>query len=211
MNSERMNVHKALAELKVLDNKIFKKIGAATFCVANKHSNDKIKGLSIADFEKNAVEDYQAITDLIKRRKAIKRAVTLSNAVTTITVDGVEYTIAEAIEMKNRGINLDVALYTKISEQFSSATFVCENENSTLQQRAERFATGLFESKDKAAGKEVDDQIEFFKKQNVFEIVDPINCKPTIDELMDRVDNFNAEIDSAISTSNAVTELVIEY
>ena len=211
MNTEKMNVHKALAELKILDGKIIKKIATSDFCVANKHSNDKIKGLLIADFEKNAIQDYQAITDLINRRKAIKRALTLSNAITTVTVDGVAYTIAEAIEMKNHGIDLEAKLYSKISDQYATAKYVCEDENKTLQQRAEKFATGLFESKDKALSKDIDDQIEFFKKQNVYEVIDPIGCKATIDKLSDKIDSFLSEIDSAISTSNAITELTIEY
>lgn len=211
MNVEKMNVHKALSELKVLDARIVKKIASSKFCVANKHSNTVVDGISIADYEKNATEDYQAITDLIKRRKAIKRAVTLSNATTTIVVDGVTYTIAEAIEMKNHGIELETRLFSQISEQYSTATFRCEHENKTLQERAERFAVGLFESKDKTATKDVNEQIEFFKKQNVYELIDPIGCKARIEELADKIDNFYSEIDSAISTSNAITELTIEY
>lgn len=211
MNVEKMNVHKALSELKTLDAKIIKRIRSSKFCIANKHANSVVAGIPITDFEKNAIEDYQAIADLIKRRKAIKRAVTLSNASTTIVVDGITYTIAEAIEMKNHGIELELGLFTHISEEYANATLICENENKTLQERAERFAAGLFESKDKTSAKDITEQIEFFKKQNVYDLIDPIGCRAKMEELKDKIDNFYSEIDSAISTSNAITELTIEY
>lgn len=38
---EKMTVHKALAELKIIDFRIERSIDDAQFCVANKHSNEK--------------------------------------------------------------------------------------------------------------------------------------------------------------------------
>ena len=47
MNTETMTIHRALAELKVLDDRISKAINETSFVVSNKHSNEKIRGLSI--------------------------------------------------------------------------------------------------------------------------------------------------------------------
>ena len=47
MTTEKMTVHKALAELKILDNRIHSAISDAVFCVANKHSNEKINGIKV--------------------------------------------------------------------------------------------------------------------------------------------------------------------
>lgn len=43
MTTEKMTVHKALSELKILDDRIHLAISEAVFCVTNKHSNEKIK------------------------------------------------------------------------------------------------------------------------------------------------------------------------
>ena len=41
MVTEKMTVHKALAELKLLDDRIKKAISGGIYCAANKHSNEK--------------------------------------------------------------------------------------------------------------------------------------------------------------------------
>lgn len=104
MTTEKMTIHKALCELKTLDARITKSIGETEYVFANKHSNDKVNGMTVAAYCDEIKSGYQRVTDLIKRRDAIKRAVVLSNAVTKVTVGGKEYTVAEAIEMKNRGV-----------------------------------------------------------------------------------------------------------
>lgn len=47
MVTETMNIHKALCELKTIDSRINKLINVATFCVANKHFNQKIGGTDV--------------------------------------------------------------------------------------------------------------------------------------------------------------------
>ena len=104
MTTEKMTVHKALAELKVIDSRISKAINEGAYVVANKHSNEKIHGKTINDFKEYMKSCHNKVTDLINRRNAIKRAVVLSNATTKIKVGNDEYTVAEAIEMKNHGM-----------------------------------------------------------------------------------------------------------
>ena len=85
MTKEQMTVHKALAELKVMDSRIAKSIQEGSYVVANKHSNEKIKGMTIADYKEYMKASHNKVTDLINRRNAIKRAVVLSNATTMVT------------------------------------------------------------------------------------------------------------------------------
>lgn len=59
MTTEKMTVHKALAELKIVDDRIISAINGGTYCVANKHSNEKIKGVP--------VEDYKSVIRFIRR------------------------------------------------------------------------------------------------------------------------------------------------
>ena len=96
---ETMTIHKALSELKTLGDRINSAMEEATFVVANKHSNAKIGGQSIAEFSQAAQQSLQSVMTLINRRNAIKRAVTRSNAETMVNINGKEYTVAEAIDM----------------------------------------------------------------------------------------------------------------
>ena len=111
---EKMSVHKALAELKIIDSRIERSIDDAQFCVANKHSNEKINGIPVEDAKKLMVGSYDKASDLIKRRNAIKRAVVLSNAKTIVMIADREYTVAEAIEMKNHGIDFEEFLLNEM-------------------------------------------------------------------------------------------------
>ena len=121
MTHEQMTVHKGLAELKTIDGRINKAISEGVYVIANKHSNEKIKGKSISDFKETMKSSYQKATDLINRRNALKRAIVLSNANTKVTVGGVEYTVAEAIEMKNHGMEFKATLMRTMAYQNDSA------------------------------------------------------------------------------------------
>ena len=48
--TETMTIHKGLSELKILDDRITDEIRETVFVVANRHSNTKINGVSIAEF-----------------------------------------------------------------------------------------------------------------------------------------------------------------
>ena len=114
MTTETMTIHKALCELKTLDSRIKKAIEGSVFVFANKHSNAKVSGKTISAYSDEVKSAYQSACDLIARRDAITRAVTLSNATTKVTIGGQEYTIAEAIEMKNHGIPMQQKLLDKL-------------------------------------------------------------------------------------------------
>lgn len=47
---EKMTIHKALCELKILDSRINNAISSARFCLANKHSNEKVNGVTVEEY-----------------------------------------------------------------------------------------------------------------------------------------------------------------
>ena len=211
--NETMTIHKALAELKVLDGRIEKETVAATFSVANKHSNTVINGVPIADFANQAKDDLKSIKTLINRRNAIKRAVTRSNASTKVTVGGKEYTVAEAIDMKNLGMNHLKYLCSLIENQYTSAKMKAERENGDkLEQRADTYIQSLYQNADK---KNLSDEVkkmrdDFMASQTV-EILDPIGSVKEAAALRDEIDAFMTDVDSALSVSNALTTVEVEY
>lgn len=213
MMTETMTVHKALAELKLLDGRIEKAIAEGVYCVANKHSNDKIGGVPLDDYIKIMQGGYDKATDLINRRKAIKRAVVLSNAVTKVSVSGNEYTIAEAIEMKNHGVEFEKLLMNTMNTQYRNAQMQIKQENGKdLEQRAEQYVTAIYGQKE---GKTNTADIEKVKKDfiesNTYVLVDPLHVLDKIEDLEKKINDFMAEVDSALSVSNALTEITIEY
>lgn len=213
MTTETMTVHKALAELKLLDSRIEKAIAEGVYCVANKHSNDKIGGVPLDEYIKIMQGGYDKATDLINRRKAIKRAVVLSNAVTKVSIAGDEYTVAEAIEMKNHGVEFEKLLMNTMNIQYRNAQMQIKQENGKdLEQRAEQYVTAIYGQKE---GKTNTADIEKVKKDfiesNTYVLVDPLHVLDKIEDLEKKINDFMAEVDSALSVSNALTEITIEY
>jgi len=213
MTTETMTIHKALAELKIIGDRINSSISTATFIKANKHSNEKINGVPINEFKSQIQGSWDKSNDLIKRRNSIKRAVVLSNAVTKVKVGIEEFTVAEAIEMKNTGMQYKKELLNQLNRQYVDAIRITEKENGeTLQSKAENYVIGLFGNKEgKTQGEDVENTKKQFIINNTFELVDPIKIKEKINELEKEISEFEVEIDSCLSVSNSLTEITIEY
>lgn len=217
MTKENMTVHKALAELKVIDDRINKAITSGTYVVANKHSNQKIHGMTIDEFKTQIQADFQKVSDLIARRNAIKRAVVASNAVTKVKVGDTEYTVAEAIEMKNHGMEFKEYFMRAISTQYVRAKNELDlNSGDPLEKRAEQYVLSVIQAQPKDSKMAVDsDAMKNLRaqyiKDNQYDIIDPIGVKNVIDGLDTEVSEFLTEVDAALSVSNAITVLDIEY
>lgn len=217
MTTEQMTVHKALAELKIIDDRINGEIANSTYVIANKHSNEKIHGITLTEFRANMKADFQRINDLILRRNAIKRAVVASNAVTKVKVGDTEYTVAEAIEMKNHGMELSDNLRMRMSTQYTQAKKELDmNSGEPLERRAEQYVLSVIQAQPKEAKMTVDSEgMKNLRKQyiadNTYDLIDPLNIKATMDKMSTRIDTFMTEIDAALSVSNALTVLTIEY
>lgn len=213
MTTETMTIHKGLAELKILDERIKKEIKSGLYCAANKHSNEKINGVPIDDFKKAVQGTYDKVTDLINRRKAIKKAVVLSNAKTTVKIADVEYTVAEAIEMKNHGIEFETMLINTMDTQYKQAQAEVNRQNGKdLEERADQYVTAIYGQKDgKTATSDIEKVRKDFLESNSYEIIDPINVPEKLEALNKKIYDFMAEVDAALSVSNALTEITIEY
>ena len=213
MTQEKMTVHKALAELKIIDDRIEKAINGPAFVLTKKHNANAINGIPVAQLEENMRSMYQRAVDLIERRNAIKRAVVLSNARTTLTVAGKVYTVAEAIDMKQHGMDGLRALLATLQRQYSLATQSAARDNANLETRAEQYIISLYGNTDLAkAGEEAKSAREAFVAAQTVEIVDPLSVgTEKLHELEDRIATFMADVDAALSVSNAVTEIEVVY
>lgn len=212
MNTEKMTVHKALAELKIIDSRIDTAIIAGTFVTVKKNNQDKISGKSVEDFKAAAKSDYDRASDLIKRRNAIKRAVTLSNAQTTVEIGGEKMTVVEAIDLKNNGMKHYEALRDALMLQLGKAKTTLEKNNDSLQSKGEQFVISMNAGGEvKKGSEEFTNMLNSYVKLNTMELIDPLALEKKIQELDDKINSFMPEVDAALSVSNATTTIEIEY
>lgn len=209
---EKMTIHKALCELKILDSRINNAISSARFCLANKHSNEKVNGVTVEEYQETMKASYNKASDLIRRREAIKRAVVLSNAKTIVKIGGKEYSVAEAIEMNNHGIDLKLQLKNAMKKQYDSAMTAIISKNSVVDDKATEYVVGLFGQKEsKTANEEYEKARKSYIEANTMELIDPVNILEKIEALEVEIADFTTEVDSALSVSNALTEITVEY
>lgn len=210
MTIEKMNIHKALCELKLLDNRIAREINDCKFVGVTKTVAKMVGSEPVDIFGANQKAQYQKIESLIARRAAIKKAVVLSNATTKVTIGGIEYTIAEAIEMKNHGLEGKIALRNAISSALAQAERKIEITNQDAEVKADRFVESTFGGKDEKKGDAVVARSAYLQTLSV-ELVDPLKCRDILKKLEDEIMNFMGEVDAALSTSNSLTEIEISY
>lgn len=212
MNHETMTVHSALCELKMLDKRIQKKIRETSFCANVRHSLSKINGKPISEYEKSVQEAYDSIVGMIARRKAIRNALSLSNAKTMVRIQGVEYTVAEAIEMRKSGIENETVLMENLRESFTACKTTAERENGEkLTSKADEYVRGLYGSKEKVNSEEVNAVRDTYIAQNTIDFIDPLNAEKKLQALSQKLDTFESEVDAALSVSNATTMIEIDY
>ena len=213
MTHEVMTIHRGLAELKLLNDRITKKIAHACFVTAKKNSQDKIASQTVAEFGDDAKAAYESVRDLINRRNAIKRAVLRSNSMTEVEIAGNRYTVVEAIDMKNNGMAALMQLKDKMNAEYSKALRNMETNNSMVQTNAEQFVSNNIggEKNVKKDTKEYMNLLNAYVEMNTMELVDPLSIKKVIEELDEMTSSFLTEVDAALSVSNAQTTIEVDY
>lgn len=217
MNHEQMTVHKALAELKTMDDRINKAIRNTTYVLAVKHSAEKINGKTIANFKEEMRSGYQKVTDLIARRDAMKRAVVLSNATTKVTIGDKEMTVAEAIDQKQHGMEFRSALLYNINSAYMNAqNELIRNGGEALEKKAEQYVLAVIAAQPKDSKMSVDSEAmkslrQTYIENNSYDLIDPMDVAKIIEKLDAEINEFNAEVDAALSVSNALTVIEFEY
>jgi hypothetical protein len=211
--TETMSIHKALCELKVIGDRIEKTMGKIPFVLANEHANKMIQGIPIEEFIVQIKSAHQSTVDLIARREAIKCAVVKSNAVTKVTVAGKEYTVAEAIEMKNHGMDFIRMLKTKLSSELDRAKRLAEMANGqNLENREDGYIKNLYSATDmKNLTEEANSARKTFIEQHTTELVDPLKAADMVTALENQFYDFMSEVDAALSVSNSLVEITITY
>lgn len=213
MTTETMTITKALSELKILSKRIRDEITSSTFCDANKHVMRTIRGKSIATAQAEMQGNYDKITNLINRNNAIKKAVTKANASTTITVGGDQLSIAEAIYMKNEGIDNLKTLLTTMSIQYTRAQDLIQRGNGdNLTRACEDYIVKLFgsgENKNSIEG--IEAERAKYIEDNTIDLIEGVDTAKAIETLKNKIDTFEAEVDAAITVANATTTIEISY
>lgn len=209
---ERMTLHRALSELKLIDSRIEKQITEiepSGLMQVGKLVNNFYKK---EDFESSAKSSLQSVNDLIDRKNKIKSAIVNANSLTKLVVAGKEMTIADAINYKSV-IQFKKDLLKHLHEQHINvkSVFNRENEkiNTTALDNAKIVLGRQGDDKVKPTDEDVKAIVDPFVKRNEWHIVDPLNVEDLIIKMRSEIQAFELDVDSALSEINAITFIEI--
>lgn len=213
---EQLTIHRILSELKTINDRIDKvtsefkpvTVKRGVGSLINKGSRTPV---SEEEFISNAKSGYQSVKDLIDRKFKLRSALLKANGSTKVTIAGKEYTISEAIEMKDL-IQYRQQLLKKMRAELTAAQSSFDITSQAVDADFERMITpqiqGLTNKSDIA--KIRDEYKETFYKTNEVKLVDPLNISNEIDKLDKEINDFTVEVDAALSTINATTVVEID-
>ena len=210
MTVETMSIQRGLAELKLLDKRINNAMSGAKL-VGFKVGEKPVTGFKDdEEFSNLAKAKLESITDLIRRRDAIKGAIVVANATTPVKVGSEQLTIATAIERKD-SISYVISLLNLVRSQYTLSLSEFQRKEDAFKANLDRHLETLYGKEGKAKGLENKEALKPFLDLNEPHFVDPLNLKKVIDELQEQVDTFLAEVDFALSEVNVKTEITVRY
>lgn len=209
MTTNKIIVQRALDELSTLSNRINSLIAEGRFIdlVKGKRSVPLIKRFKDEESLKKFLKSNKDKVDsLIERQLMLHTKIAESNAITKFTVDGVEMTVAEALNRK-RLASQKMDYLTNMRQQLVNCErkiMINENEiQATIEQRlAVRFGSDVKPDKD--------DQENISKEVRAdlaLSLTDPNNIGRDIDEEIDKLETFIGAVDSEMVICNSRTEI----
>ena len=206
----KMSIHRALAEIKLLDNKINRGV-KDTFIGCKKKSADKVKNTALdkESFKTEVKSNYQSINDLIQRRILLKTLINKSNAETKVKINDKEMTVMEAIEYKNI-IEYKKRLLESLNSQYRLILSNVQIANENVEENLNSQLEALNASDKNNKIENLTGFIETFRNQHEWEVVDGIQIEENIKTLQNEIEDFESNIDYVLSESNSITQIEIE-
>lgn len=212
-----MTVAKALREvalinkrLKSLDGEISKV--AITAVLVGEGEDQQVCFGNQSQKADNTVEaklksNFQSILSLISYRDALRNAIIVSNAMTSIEFQGTDYLIAELIEMRK-----SLALYRTLNQRARGELVfhrkLCADLLQKFQERVQiniaSIPSTLSVEESKPLRQAIEDDVA--KKMKPV-LLDPNNLQSVTEQLSDRIDWIESEMELAINESNMKTEI----
>lgn len=210
MQTKVISINRALKELKTLDSRIQSAISNGMFVLSAKNSASKINGLTREELKNSFKGNLDKVNDLVSYKNAIKAAIVASNAETEVQVAGVTYKVATAIYMKEAA-KTEQYFINKLKQDYARVLREIEAENAKLEKAFETYVTQMYGGKDKAPVDEIEKARKMYYDTNGVEMIDSIGIKAEIERREEALVAFLDEVDGALTDSNALTQLTINW
>lgn len=206
----KISITRALAELKLLADRITKETERLTVvdCYQRRSPRLLTSQKTQQEFESEAKAALQSVQDLIARRKKIKEAIILSNANRKVSIGGVQYTVATAIDRKN-SIGFEEKLRDKIKQTLATVKKAVETHRPQLETQVNKMLETSLGTDSKKDATLYDSIAKPFIEQNETLMFDPTKADVLSLKMEKDIEDFLSEVDFVLSESNSTVEIEV--
>lgn len=202
---EKMTIHRALSELKLIDAKIEKQINELLPSGINQKGKLVNGYIKEEDFQKSAISKFDSVNDLIERKNKIKSAIVNANGITKVKIADKEMSIADAINFKTV-IKFKKKLIDSLKQKHKKTVAELNTHNEAVNLNVQRILEATFGKENvKVGDKDVEAVSKPYLEANQFHLFDPLKVDETVEKIEKEVSEFEAEVDAVLSEINAVT------
>lgn len=209
----KMSVTRALAEIKRIDEKLSRLSMEGTWVgiQVGRGANATVAGSNVEATSKTIVSSWDQFQSLLKNRQELKRKIVQSNAVTQLTVSGVQMSVAETIELK-KSIESKRQLVNIMSQRYTQAINLVNAANTKLESTIETMVSQVLGTdKNKVSQADIDTVASAQKAQKEQALIDPLEIVTKINTMKDEISVVDTELDFLLSESNARTEIEVDF
>jgi len=207
--TNQITITQALNELKLYDKKIEKATKANFVSFGQIGDKQKVGTKDKEEFKKDSKAALKSVMDLIENRNKMKSAIVKSNASTEVTIDGKTMTVAEAIERKT-SIEYEETLLLVIQHQNEYAQKQVNSYNNSVDDEIRALSDNNKKDDNKALSEEELKVMIGMKEKCKKEIVSGFDADKEIATMYDTTQGFLANVDTALTLSNATTFIDVE-
>ena len=200
-----ISITRALAEIKSLNDRIEKATRGAAFITITQ-GGKMVNGGDLQAQGNQLKANLQSVQDLIARRTLVKGQIIRSNAVTKVTINGVEMSVAEAIERKG-SIDKERSLLAVLTQQLNTVRTTVERNNVAMQGRIDTMLQAAVGKERKATEEELEAISKPYTASNITAPLDPNGLEAVIQKMEADINGFIFEVDFVLSEANAKTQI----
>lgn len=200
-----LTVTEALVKLKLANKKLEDSANKVTLgYVSSKGAKTVPAGYANVDeFKKEVQSKLESVQGLMVFRDRLKKAVVESNAKTVVTVASETMSVAEAIERK-QAVKFRKEYVARLEVGYNQLTSQVDKNNASLDVRADEFLVKVFGT-NPVAEQDKQSARKNFVELNTCYVVGYDGMRSHIDKMKKSIEDFESNVDSALSVVNAKT------
>ena len=213
MTTITMSLYDALSKVKTMKASVDRLSSCSQMAIIRKkYLNETESGYDLNEAEKKIQSSYDSTFALIHNYYALKAAINDANAKTTVTIGGVEYSIANLI-VRYRGLRKEMELYNTVMRMYNDVKSEVERKNDKIlnPDTISRYINNMIGGNGKPQADMIETLERNYKNNNVLDIYDPLNIFDLITKKLNEINEILDRYHSALTQVNVNTMITVDF